>query len=74
MNFTILDHYNGFVSNNFIKKDLNQTNLLNKISFTWDQYNKNNLFFSKKKKLGIYIYGSVGTGKTFLLSLFSQYS
>ena len=74
MSFTILDHYKGFVSNNFIKKDINQTDLLNKISSAWDQYNKNNLFFSKKKKVGIYVYGSVGTGKTFLLSLFSQYT
>ena len=74
MNFSVLDHYNGFVLNNFIKKDNNQTNLLNKISLTWNQYNKNNLFFFKNKKKGIYVYGSVGTGKTFLLSLFSQYS
>ena len=73
MSFTVLDHYKGFVSNNFIKKDATQINLLNKISLSWDQYNKNNLFFSKKKKIGIYVYGSVGTGKTFLLSLFSQY-
>ena len=74
MNFLIIDHYNGFVLNNFIKKDIKQTDLLNKISLVWSQYNKNNLFFSKKKKIGIYVYGSVGTGKTFLLSLFSQYS
>ncbi len=74
MSFTVLDHYEGFVLNNFIKKDINQTDLLNKVSFAWDQFNKNNLFLSKKKKVGIYVYGSVGTGKTFLLSLFSQYS
>ena len=74
MSFTIIDHYRGFVSNNFIKKDIHQTDLLNKISFAWDQYNKNDLFFSRKKKVGIYVYGRVGTGKTFLLSLFSQYS
>ena len=74
MSFSVLDHYNGFVSNSFIKKDTSQTDLLNKISLIWNQYNKNNLFFSKKKKKGIYVYGSVGTGKTFLLSLFSQYS
>ena len=74
MNFSVLDHYNGFVLNNFIKKDTNQIDLLNKISSVWDNYNKSNLFFSKKKKIGIYVYGSVGTGKTFLLSLFSQYS
>ncbi len=74
MSFTVLDHYKGFVSNNFIKKDISQIKLLNKITLTWDQYNKSNIFFSKKKKLGIFVYGSVGTGKTFLLSLFSQYS
>ena len=55
MSFSVLDHYNGFVSNNFIKKDINQTDLLNKISLSWSQYNKNNLFFSKKKKKGIYV-------------------
>ena len=74
MSFSVIDHYNGFVLNNFIKKDKNQTNLLNKISLTWNQYNKKNFFTPKKKKIGIYVYGSVGTGKTFLLSLFSQYS
>ncbi len=74
MSFSVLDHYNGFVSNNFIKKDIKQTDLLNKISLVWDQFNKKNLFFSKKKKIGLYVYGSVGTGKTFLLSLFVQYS
>jgi hypothetical protein len=50
MNFSVLDHYNGFVLNNFIKKDNTQIDLLNKISLTWNQYNKNNLFFSKNKK------------------------
>ncbi len=74
MNFSVLDHYNGFVSNNFIKKDINQTDLLSEISTVWDQYNKNKFFFSKNKKIGVYVYGSVGTGKTFLLSLFLQYS
>ena len=74
MSFTVLDHYKGFVSNSFIKKDISQIDLLKKISFAWDKFNKNNLFFSKKKKIGIYVYGFVGTGKTFLLSLFCQYS
>ena len=74
MTFSVLDHYKGFVLNNFIKKDTNQTDLLNQMSLTWSQYNKKNLFFSKKEKKGIYVYGPVGTGKTFLLSLFSQYS
>ena len=50
MSFSVLDHYNGFVLNNFIKQDNSQTNLLNQISLTWHQYNKKNLFFSKRKK------------------------
>ena len=29
MSFTVLDHYKGFVSNSFIKKDINQIDLLN---------------------------------------------
>ncbi len=74
MRFTVLDHYEGFVSNNFIKRDTTQINLLNKVSLVWDQYNKSNIFFSQRKKIGVYVYGSVGTGKTFLLSLFSQFS
>ena len=52
MNFSVLDHYNGFVLNNFIKKDHSQIDLLNKISLTWNQYNKNNIFNSKKKRKG----------------------
>jgi len=74
VSFTVLDHYKGFVSNNFIKKDNKQINLLNNISLEWEKFNKSKLFFSKRKKFGIYVYGSVGTGKTFLLSLFSQFS
>ena len=65
MNFSVLDHYNGFVLNNFIKKDNTQINLLNKISLTWNQYNKNNLFFSKNKKKGIKFKGRVVKAKSF---------
>ena len=75
MNFTILDHYESFVENNFIKKDLEQVNVLKKIYSTWTENKKKKLFIIKKNdKSGIYIYGSVGTGKTFLLNLFYQYS
>ncbi len=74
MSFTILDHYKGFVSNNFIKQDSNQINILNKITSTWKIYNSSNFFKSKRKKLGVYVFGTVGTGKTFLLSLFLQFS
>ena len=74
MSFTVIDHYEGFEKNNFIKRDQSQINLLNSVSLSWDQYNKNNLFYTKRKKLGVYIYGSVGSGKTFILNLFSQFS
>ena len=74
MSFTVLDHYEGFVSNNFVKKDIKQTTLLKNISLTWNQFNKSNMLFSKRKKIGIYVHGPVGTGKTFLLSLFLQFS
>ena len=35
MNFTILDHYESFVENNFIKKDLEQIDALKNIYNTW---------------------------------------
>jgi len=74
MSFTVEDHYAGFFKNNFIKKDNNQISILKQIQSTCDDFNKKSMFFSKSKKLGIYVYGSVGTGKTFLLNLFSQFS
>ena len=74
MNFTILDHYESFVENNFIKKDLEQIDALKNIYNTWNENKKKYLFQNKKNNYGIYIYGSVGTGKTFLLNLFYQYS
>ena len=74
MSFTVLDHYDGFVKNNFINNDTNQIAILNQLTCSLEEFNKNSFFFSKPKKLGVYVYGSVGTGKTFLLNLFSQFS
>ncbi len=74
MSFSAIDHYKGFVFNNFIKKDDNQISLLKHLTNAWDEFNKNQLFSLNKKKIGIYVFGSVGTGKTFLLDLFVQYS
>ena len=51
MSFSVIDHYEGFEKNNFIKRDENQINLLHKLSLSWDQYNQNNLFFLKEKNL-----------------------
>ena len=72
MKFTILDQYNSFVENHFIKKDIKQIKVLEIIDQIW--LNKNKLFYKGKYKKGIYLYGGVGTGKTFLLNLFYQFS
>ena len=72
MKFNILDQYNSFVENNFIKKDLKQVEVLKKINEAWNKNKK--IFFSKKNKKGVYLHGGVGTGKTFLLNIFYQYT
>ena len=41
MNFTVLDQYNSFVENNFINKDYQQIDVLQKIYSVWSN-NKNN--------------------------------
>lgn len=74
MSFSVLDHYDGFVKNNFIKKDINQIAALNQLTSALEDFNSKRIFFSKSKKIGVYIHGNVGTGKTFLLNLFSQFS
>ena len=71
MKFTVLDLYKSFVENNFIKFDESQIEILKKIQSCWAKYNKN-FFFKKKKKQGVYLFGSTGVGKTFLLNLFYQ--
>ena len=72
MNFTVLDQYNSFVENNFINKDSKQIYVLQKIYNVWSNNKHSNYFFNQKKTQGIYVYGPVGTGKTFLLNLFYQ--
>lgn len=66
----IIKIYNNFVSNNFIDYDLKQVEILEEIELVFNK-NKKISFFSKSKKMnGIYIYGSVGIGKTFIINLF----
>ena len=72
MNFTVLDQYNSFVENRFIKNDFKQIEILNKINTAWNNNIKKNVLFSRKSKKGFYIYGPTGSGKTFLLNLFYQ--
>ena len=72
MNFTVLDQYNSFVENHFINKDPLQIDVLQKIYNVWRNNKEKNYFFNKKNIQGVYVYGPVGTGKTFLLNLFYQ--
>ena len=74
MSFSVIDQYNSFVENNFIKTSEEQLNVLKKLNSVWSNNKKSNLFVKSKKKDGVYLYGSVGTGKTFLLNLFYQNS
>ena len=55
MKFNILDQYNSFVENNFIKKDLKQVEVLKKINEAWNKNKK--IFFSKKNKKVVYLHG-----------------
>jgi len=68
----IIKTYNDFVSNNFITFDKKQEKLLSEIKSTWNDYKKFNFFSKTKKYNGVYVYGSVGIGKTFLLNLFTK--
>ncbi len=74
MSYSVIDQYNSFVENNFIRTNENQLEVLKKINSIWSDNKKNNIFTNSKKKDGIYLYGTVGTGKTFLLNLFYQNS
>ena len=71
MNNEINKIYSNYVKNNFINYDTNQLSILNEIGKTWKDKKKIN-FFKKKIFYGIYLYGSVGIGKTFILNLFIQ--
>ena len=74
MSFTVIDQYKSFVENNFIKSNRSQLEVLKKIDTIWNKNKKTNFFSNTNKKYGIYLFGKVGTGKTFLLNLFYQNS
>ncbi len=74
MSFSVLDQYNSFVENNFIKTSKEQISVLEKLNSVWINNKKNNIFIKFNKRDGVYLYGSVGTGKTFLLNLLYQNS
>ena len=68
----IIEIYKDFVSNNFINYDDNQSNFLNNIQKTYLDSKKINFFINKNLFYGIYVHGSVGIGKTFVMNLFIQ--
>ena len=70
MKNNLMKIYNDFVSNNFISYDEDQIKILNIFAEIWNQNKKINFFLNKKKFKGIYLYGKVGIGKTFLINLF----
>ena len=74
MGFDVIDQYNSFVENNFIKSNNAQLDVLKKINSVWNSSQKKNLFTNNKKQEGVYLFGKVGTGKTFLLNLLYQNS
>ena len=74
MNFTVLDQYKSFVENNFIKKDPFQIDVLERIYDLWKMKDEKNFFFKNKLKTGVYLFGHVGSGKTFLLNIFCQHT
>ena len=49
-----------------------QLKVLERINDLWINKEKRKFFFKNKFKQGIYVYGSVGTGNTFLLNIFYQ--
>ena len=63
--------YDDCVKNNFINYDAKQLDTLLDIYKTWNNYKKINIF-KRKFFYGVYLYGSVGIGKTFILNLFIQ--
>ena len=44
MSFDVIDQYNSFVENNFIKTNNLQIEVLQKLKQTWSDYKKNKFF------------------------------
>ena len=70
MTKNIEQRYKDFVSNNFISYDVKQIEALKSIDEEWQKRKKINFFSKLKKYQGVYVYRSVGIGKTFILNLF----
>ena len=46
--FNVIDQYNSFVENNFIKKNVDQIKFLKQANNVWSSYSKTKLFFKDK--------------------------
>ena len=56
MSFNVIDQYNSFVENNFIKSNKLQIEILNKVNSIWKANKRNNLFSMNKKIDGVYVF------------------
>ena len=72
MNKDVKKIYKDFVSNNFITFDPKQLEAIKIFDNIFNKYKKINFFNYSDKSYGIYVYGSVGIGKTFIINLFIQ--
>ena len=50
MSFNVIDQYNSFVENNFIKSNETQIDVLKKINSVWNTNKKIKFFLGNKKK------------------------
>lgn len=73
---TIADRYNIAVANGDIEDDAQQRPVIDLLDRLADRLNKPEHFFIKwlrrKPEKGLYLFGPVGTGKTFLMDLFYE--
>lgn len=68
----ILDEYKKLLKSNTCREDLGQLHVARDLDFLFFELHKKKLFslFQKMPPKGLYITGSVGRGKTFLMDLF----
>ena len=65
MSFSVVDQYNSFVENNFIKTSKEQLEVLKKLNSVWINNKKNNIFIKSKKKMEFIYTDQLAQGKLF---------